>query len=77
VIHQTCRALRALGTKPPKSDVRRLLKECVEWFNKADEQANGVIETEEREDICAVLEEIAYVARQKSLVNEIEDWRTW
>src|SRR5205807_7985306 len=77
VIHDTCRALRALGSKPRKPDVRRLLRECVEWFNKADDQAGGVIETEEREDICVVLEEIAYVARQKSLVNEIENWRDW
>jgi hypothetical protein len=77
VVHDTCRALRALGSKPRKADVRRLLRECVEWFNKADEQAGGVIETEEREDICAVLEEIAYVARQKSLVDEIDDWRSW
>lgn len=77
VVHDTCRALRALGSKPRKPDVRRLLRECVERFNKADEQAGGVIETEEREDICAVLEEMAYVARQRSLVDEIDNWRTW
>jgi len=57
--------------------VRKLLRECVEWFNKADEQAGGVIETEEREDICVVLEEMAYAARQESLVDEINNWRTW
>ena len=77
VVHDTCRALRALGSKPRKPDVRRLLRECVEWFNNADQQAGGVIETEEREDICAVLEEMAYVARQKSFADEIEDWRDW
>jgi hypothetical protein len=77
VVHGTCRALRALGSKPRKPEVRRLLRECVEWFNKADEHAGGVIETEEREDICAVLEEMAYVARQKSLVDEFDNWRTW
>ena len=77
VVHDTCRALRALGSKPRKPDVRKLLRECVEWFNKADEQACGVIETEEREDICAVLEEMAYVARQTSLVDEIDNWRAW
>jgi hypothetical protein len=77
VVHDTCRALRSLGGNPRKSDVRKLLRECVEWFNKADERAGGVIETEEREDICAVLEEMAYVARQKSLVDEIDNWRAW
>jgi hypothetical protein len=36
-----------------------------------------VTETEEREDICQVLEEMAHVARQKALVEEIDAWRTW
>jgi hypothetical protein len=49
----------------------------VGWFNKADEAAGGVIETEEREDICAALEELAFVAGQKILVDEIDTWREW
>ncbi|PKP80683.1 MAG: hypothetical protein CVT79_13760 [Alphaproteobacteria bacterium HGW-Alphaproteobacteria-18] len=77
VIHDTCIVLRELGQRPRKSDVRKVLKGCVEWFNNADELAGGVIETEEREDIYGVLEEIAHVARQKSLVDEIDAWRTW
>jgi hypothetical protein len=77
VIHHTCRALRQLGAKPRKAAVRKLMKECVEWFNTADERAGGVIETEEREDICAVLDEIAHVAQQDSLMDEIDGWRTW
>jgi hypothetical protein len=77
VVHGTCRSLQALGPKPRKSDVRRLLRECVEWFNRANEQAGGVIETEERENICALLEEMAFVARHRSLVNEIDSWRSW
>lgn len=76
-IHAACRDLSALGPKPKKAQVRAILKGCVEWFNKADEEAGGVIETEEREDICAVLEELAFVARQKALVEEIDDWREW
>lgn len=76
-IHDACRELSALGPKPRKADVRAVLKRCVEWFNDADDAAGGVIETEEREDICAVLEEMAYVARQKSLVDEVDNWRTW
>ncbi len=76
-IHAACRDLSALGPKPKRAQVRAILKSCVEWFNKADEEAGGVIETEEREDICAVLEELAFVACQKSLVEEIDDWREW
>jgi hypothetical protein len=76
-IRDACRELRELGPKPRKADVRAVLKRCVEWFNAADDSSEGLIETEEREDICAVLEEMAYVARQKSLVDEVDNWRTW
>jgi hypothetical protein len=76
-IHNAYRELRELGPKPPKAKVRSILRRCVEWFNEADKAAGEVIETEEREDICAVLEEMAFVAKQKSLVDEIETWREW
>lgn len=44
---------------------------------EADEKAGGAIETEEREDICAVLEEMAFVARQAVLMEEVDMWRRW
>jgi hypothetical protein len=69
--------LQALGSKPKKPQVRAVLKACIEWFNAKDIEFGGVIETEEREDICAVLEELAFVARQRPLVDEIEGWRNW
>lgn len=74
---ETMRTLQASGAKPPRKLVRAKLKQCVEWFNAADEAENGAIETDEREDICLALEEIAFVARQKTLWDEIDDWRTW
>lgn len=77
VIREACVALLRLGPKPRKAEVRAILKKTVLWFNEADERAGGVIETEEREDICAALEEMAYVARHKSLVDEIDEWRDW
>jgi hypothetical protein len=76
-IRSACDALEQLGPKPRRVDVRAILKKTVIWFNEADEKAGGVIETEEREDICAVLEEVAHVARQKVLVDEIDEWREW
>ena len=76
-IHNACRELRELGPKPPKARVRSILRRCVEWFNEADKAAGDVIETEEREDICAVLEEMAFVAKQKNLLDEIDNWREW
>jgi hypothetical protein len=76
-LHEATRALMALGPKPRKAWVRKVLKETVEWFNEADKAADGVIETEEREDICAALEELAFAAKQRALVDEIDDWREW
>ena len=77
VIRTACDALEGLGAKPRRADVRLVLKKTVLWFNEADEKAGGIIETEEREDICAILEEMAHVARQKILVDEIDEWREW
>lgn len=76
-IHTACRELSALGPKPKRAQVRAVLKRCVEWLNKADAEAGGVIETEEREDIFVVFEEMAYVAKQKALIEEIDTWREW
>lgn len=76
-ILEACLALKALGPKPRKAEVRSILKKTVQWFNAEDEKADGCIETEEREDIFAILEEMAHVARQKSLVDEIDQWREW
>lgn len=69
--------LQRLGPKPNKAEVRTVLRACVEWFNAKDRECGGVIETEEREDISALLKELAFVARQRSLVDEIAGWRTW
>lgn len=77
VIRQACIELRDLGVRPRRADVRAILKRTVDWFNKEDEKAGGVIETEEREDIYTILEEMAHAARQKALVDEIDEWRDW
>lgn len=77
VVHDACERLRALGSKPRKPAVRRILRDVVEWFNEADKAAGEIIETEEREDICAILEEMAHAAKQPELAAEVDDWRDW
>lgn len=77
MIRNACVELQTLGQKPGKAAVRAVLKRCVTWFNEADARLGGVIETEEREDICATLEEMAFVARQRGLIDEIDAWREW
>lgn len=76
-LHDTCRKLQALGPKPGKAQVRAILRDCVFWFNAADERAGAVIETVEREDICDALYEIAYIARHPVLAEEVHQWRDW
>jgi hypothetical protein len=69
--------IQAHGASPRESDVRAVMKDVVEWFNAKDAEFDGIIETEEREDICDVLAEIAYAARHPELIEEIENWRDW
>jgi hypothetical protein len=76
-LRSTIAELQSLGPKPKKAQVRVVLKACVDWFNRKDAEFGQVIETEEREDICTVLEEFATVAGQRSLVAEIDAWREW
>ena len=76
-VHQTCRELAEMGPRPRKALVRKALTALVEWFNRADEAAGGVIETEEREDVFRVIEEIAFVARHKAVVEEVAKVARW
>ena len=76
-IRSTILALQMLGPRPKKAHVRAVLRACVEWFNDKNGEFGDVIETEEREDICKVLEELAVVTCHPSLAEEIGNWRTW
>lgn len=70
--------LQALGAKPSEAEVRAVLKECVEWFNRREqEDPEATIATIEREDICDVLADLAIVAGHLSLADEIDEWRNW
>jgi hypothetical protein len=76
-IQQAVNELEALGSKPKKKDVREILRACVVWFNAENTRFGDVIETEEREDICNTIEELAFVAGHPKLANELENWRNW
>lgn len=69
--------LQAMGPRPKKAQVRTTLRALVEWFNVTDTQFGEVIFTEEREDICLILEELAAVAKHRSVFDELHAWRTW
>ena len=59
------RALKARGPKPKRAEVRTIPKSFVEWCNAKAAEFGDVIETEEREDICAALEVLAMSSGQE------------
>jgi hypothetical protein len=76
-IRATTVLLQGLGIKPKKREVRSILRSCVEWFNDENQTCGEPIETEEREDICQILSDLAYVAGHPTLASEIDEWKTW
>lgn len=76
-VHEACRELQAMGPKPRKPATRKVLKDLVTWFRDQDRDAGFVIETEERQDIAVVCEEMAHVAKQPALIDEFGPWFDW
>ncbi|SHI64417.1 hypothetical protein SAMN05421803_101815 [Nocardiopsis flavescens] len=76
-IRDTERELAALGPKPRRPLVRTALAALAGRIH-ATEAAAGewFIETEEREGLSTVFEDLAYAAMQPALVEEIVDWLT-
>lgn len=70
-------SLKSLETKPKRDDVRKHLKNFVMWLNSIDGKYGYRIETEEREDLMEFIEEICWAAKQKPLIDEVDQWRTW
>lgn len=74
-IRDTQRELAALGPKPRRPLVRAALKALGQQIY-ATEAAGGemLIETDERQDLGDVFEDLIYAAKQPALVDEIVDW---
>jgi hypothetical protein len=68
------RKLREMGRKPFKKAAGHVLVNQINGLNAAHGQ---VVETEEREDLCAALGELAFLARHPALMEDVDDWRTW
>lgn len=65
------------GPKVPRRAAKKELSDFVVWLNTLDEDRGGLFETEEREDLMGFLEEVCWAAKQKSLVDDLDDLRTW
>lgn len=76
-VRETLRDLQALGPKPRKAEVRKAVSSLLRRLKDQDAAAGFVLDTEERDDIHLLLEEIAHVAGHPSLLGELEDWYTW
>jgi hypothetical protein len=75
--HDAIVELQGMDPKPNKKETRRVLHRLVEQINLLDESYGHIVETEEREDLCAALGELASVACHLPLMEEVNRWRSW
>jgi hypothetical protein len=66
-----------MGPKPSKKETRHVLHSLVDQINGLDAAHGQVIETEECEDLCAALDELAFLARHRALMDDVHSWRSW
>jgi hypothetical protein len=74
LIRSTILELENLGEKYPRAKVRKILKTLVNQITALDQKFNYVIETEEREDIYDVFDDLTFLSKQRILMAEIPDW---
>lgn len=70
-------ALAALGPKVPRASARKLLSDFVIWLNQIDATQGGLFETQEREDLMTLIEDLCWAIHQKPLLNDLDALRTW
>jgi hypothetical protein len=76
IIRDSIDAIRALGTKPSRKGVLRVIRTGVERFNDLD-AATPFISTIEREDIAESFNDMAEACGLKDIDDVTEDWRDW
>lgn len=69
-------ALRELGRKKPEARVLAILRQAVEALNRANGRRQ-FIDTSEREDLCAHLEDLASACGLRELGDFTFEWREW
>lgn len=74
--------LTELGEMAPENTKVEMFKEAILSLNDLDEEIEGLIETGEREDLCALIDEITIAAnlipsdygRGEGIADEWRDW---
>ena len=74
LIRTTIGDLRGMGKTCPRAKVRKRLKSLVDDITALDQEFDFVIETEEREDIYNVFDDLTFLSNQRVLMAEIPDW---
>ncbi len=69
--------LEALGPQPASEAVLEILRQCVEAFNDLDATDGPWIETIEREDLCAMVDQLATLAGIQDADDVAGEWRDW
>jgi hypothetical protein len=69
--------LRGMGPDPSKKAARQVIRTLVNQINWLDAAHGQVIGTEEREDVCAALAELAFLAQYPALMEDVHTWRAW
>jgi hypothetical protein len=77
LLREAVERLLGLGPGARQTSKIKILRDCVEAFNRLDEENDHFIETDEREDICEQLEEIAYACGLGHRVTEAYEGRDW
>ncbi|MBM3966581.1 MAG: hypothetical protein FJ308_16180 [Planctomycetes bacterium] len=71
------KAMIALGPSSTKAKRKKVLKECIEDFNKLDRTMNRFIETSERDDICTEFDLLVHACGLGDLDSLADEWRDW
>jgi hypothetical protein len=69
--------LTELGPRARESAKMKVFNDCVEAFNRLDEENGHFIETSEREDLCEQLEAIAHAGGLGHRADEVHAARDW
>jgi hypothetical protein len=77
IFRETVEAILALGARPKKPAVLKVLKECVRRLNELDAEHDHFIETTVAEDLCGEIDEIAHVSGLRDEEYVADRWRDW
>lgn len=77
VMKRTVQALQALGPSAAERQKKKVLRECVEEFNRLNDTLGQFIETSERDDICTEFDLLVHACGLGHYENLADKWRDW